>query len=320
MKVLVTGATGAVGQYVLEALMATSHEVRVLALPDSLHRLNFRDRIEIVPGEFADAQAVREAVDGVELVYHAGLAGPPPAHPPEVFTAVNVDGTRNLLRAAVAAEVRRVVMCSSSHVYAPHRSPALWPVAEDAPRAARGGPLQVAHGESLIAAEDLVFEAAARDGLEYGVLRPTVVAGRVSPFIDDLVRAVTTRADRIEIERRIWDVMQWVHGTDVAAAALMVGEDPRARDRCFVVAGDETITAYDVLAMIWEFGNFGRDDNPFADLAARNNIGVKKFEPARLNALGWRPRVDVKRCLAEVLGRHEFYSSTSLKIPPELLD
>ncbi|MEC8796926.1 MAG: NAD-dependent epimerase/dehydratase family protein, partial [Pseudomonadota bacterium] len=169
MKVLVTGPSGAIGQYVLEVLMTTDHDVRVFALPDSMHRINFRDRIEMVPGQLSDKIALAEAVEGVDIVYHTAVVSPPPAMKPETMDAINVEGTRNLVNAC-AGRVKRLVMASSNNVYTPHRSSALWPVLDDAPRMAHGNPQQAALGESLIAAEDIVFEAAAKDQIEYAIL------------------------------------------------------------------------------------------------------------------------------------------------------
>jgi nucleoside-diphosphate-sugar epimerase len=318
VRILVTGPTGAIGQYVLEGLMQTDHDVRVLSLPDSLHRINFRDRIEIVMGELSDDISLAEAVAGVDIIYHCALVGPPPAMSADHMNHVNVAGTRNLLRHA-AGRVSRVVLCSSNNVYTPHRAPAMWPLLDDALREAHGNPQQIALGESLIAAEDAVFEAHARDDQDYAILRPTVVAGRKCPFVEQMIISILKQPGTIEVQRRMWDTMQWAHGSDIAAATLLVGEHPDAANQCFLVAGNEPITIYDVQAHIWDIMNVGKDDNPHRDIAERNNLGLCKFEPRKLRALGWAPRVDVRSCITEVLGRLEFYSSAGIKLPAHML-
>lgn len=299
--------------------MTTDHDVRVFALPDSMHRINFRDRIEMVPGQLSDKIALAEAVEGVDIVYHTAVVSPPPAMKPETMDAINVEGTRNLVNAC-AGRVKRFVMASSNNVYTPHRSSALWPVLDDAPRMAHGNPQQAALGESLIAAEDIVFEAAAKDQIEYAILRPTVVAGRKSQFIENMVISILQNQQNLDMQRRMWDMMQWTHGSDIGHAAMLVGEDERARNECFLVAGEEPITIYDVQKLIWDIMNVGKTDNPYAEIAAQNNIGIPKFEPRKLRALGWRPKVGVKQCIAEVLGRLEFYSSAAVNIPAYMLD
>lgn len=318
-KVLVTGPSGAAGQYVLEMLMTTDHDVRVLALPDSMHRINFRDRIEMVPGQLSDPQALREAVAGVELVFHAAVVGPPPALKPETMMAINAQGTRDLI-AACAGGIRRFVMISSNNVYTPHRSPAMWPLVDDAPRMAHGNPQQTALGESLIAAEDAVMDAAARGEIDFAILRPTVIAGRSAAFIENMIVGILQGTANLDLQRRMWDMMQWTHGTDLARAAALVAEHDGARNQCFLVAGAEQITIYDVQSLIWDIMNIGLSDNPHAELAACHNIGLPKFDPRKLRALGWRPQVGVRQCIAEILGRLEFFSSTAIRLPAHMVE
>lgn len=318
-KVLVTGATGPAGQYILERLMTTNHDVRVLALPDSMHRLNFRDRIEVIPGHLGDPQSLREAVNGVEILFHAALISPPPVLSPERMMEVNARGTAALVTAA-ADQVRRFVLVSSNNVYTPHRSPAVWPLRDDALRMAHGNAQQAALGESLIAAEDAVFDAAARGAFEHATLRPTVIAGRSAQFIDNMVTGILRGTANLDMQRRMWDMMQWVHGTDLSRAALLVAEHPDAANGCFLVAGDTPVTIYDVQAMLWELMNVGRSGNPHLDIAARNNIGLPKFDPARLRALGWAPQTGMRECLMESLGRLEFHSHASLRLPAHMID
>lgn len=317
--VLVTGPTGPAGQYILERLMTTSHDVRVLALPDSMHRMNFRDRIEIVPGHLEDPVSLREALENVEIVFHAALVGAKPGLTPERQMEINGAGTAALAEAA-AGRVSRFVLVSSNNVYTPHRSPAVWPLRDDALRMAHGNPPQVALGESLIAAEDAVFEATERGAFEHVILRPTVIAGRSANFIDNMVIGILKETGNLELQRRMWDIMQWTHGTDLARAALLTAEAPEAANQCFLVAGESPITIYDVQSLLWDILNVGRDGNPHAEIAAINNLGLPKFDPARLRALGWAPEVSVRQCLIEVVGRLEFHSSASLRLPPHMVD
>ncbi len=317
MKMLVTGPSGAAGQYVLEALMRTDNAVRVFALPDSMHRINYRDRIEIVPGDLADLRALDEALEGVDIVFHTALISPPPKIDPDLLEHVNVGGTRNLV-AACRGKVSRFVMVSSNNVYVPHRTPDLWPLTDDAPREAHGNPAQQALGESLIRAEDSVFEASEVGAFDYVMLRPSIISGRTSPFVDNLVTQLIRNPEAAEGLRRMWDTMQWTHGADIGSAALLAADHPDLCNRCALVASEEPITAYDVLSLMWEIMNVGREDNPYAEVASRNNVGLRKFYPARLRAAGWRPRMTAKDCLREVLGRLEFYYSTAAKFPVEL--
>lgn len=314
MKVLLTGPSGAVGQYVLEALMRTDHDVRVLALPDSMHRVNYRDRIEMVPGDLHDRVALEQALDGIELVYHTGLVSPPPALEADLLDHINSGGTRALIRAA-QGRIRHMIMFSSNNVYVPHRDPVLWPVVDDAPREAHGNPMQVALGESLIKAEDAVIEASSKGGFDFTIMRPTIVAGRKSPFLENMITTLIRQPEAADGLRRMWDTMQWIHGTDIGTAALLAAEHPDLLNQHILVSGDEPITAYDVLAQMWEVMNFGRAGNPYSEAASQANVGVQKFHPKKLLGTGWRTEKTSKDCIREILGRLEFYASTSVKFP-----
>lgn len=320
MKILVTGPTGAAGQYILEALMTTDHEVRVLALPETMHRVRFRDRIETIPGDMCDRASLEEAASGVDLVFHTALVSPTATLWADTLDAVNVTGTRNLIDAC-AGQARRTVMVTSNNIYALHRSPAMWPLLDDAPRHAHGTPTQVAEAESLIAAEDALMEAGAAGAFDYAILRPTVIAGRKCPAIESMINTVLrNESAQIEMQRRLWDVMQWTHGTDLARAALLAAEHPQARNQCFLVAGDEPVTLYDIQKIVWDILNVGRGDNPVTEIASRNNIGLAKREPRKLKALGWRPARTVRDCVEEVLARLDFASSQSLRLPAYMMD
>ncbi len=317
-KVLVTGPTGASGQYILERLMTTDHDVCVLALPDSMHRMNFRDRIRIVPGHLHDRQSLDEALQDVDVVFHAALIRPQSVFSHERMRDVNVSGTAALVDAA-GGRVRRFVLISAEAVFAPHRSPMVWPLRDDALRMVSGDAQQAAFAESLIAAEDIVFDAADRGQFEHVTLRPTNIAGRSGGLIDTIVDN-SLRKPVPEGEQQTLDVMHWIHGSDVARAALHVAWHKDAANRCFIASGDQPVTIYDIQAMLWDLLNVGRPWPVLSDTAARNNLGLPKFESKGLKALGWMPEKSIRDCLAECLGRLEFHSSASLKIPQHMLD
>lgn len=119
---LVTGGAGFIGSHIVERLLELSHTVRVLDNFSTGRRENiesFLDRIELREADVRDPGAVREAVDGVDVVFHeAALASVPRSvDDPVSSNEVNVAGTLNVLRASHAAGVRRVVYASSSSIY-----------------------------------------------------------------------------------------------------------------------------------------------------------------------------------------------------------
>jgi nucleoside-diphosphate-sugar epimerase len=122
VRVLVTGGAGFIGSNLARALLARGDEVRVLDNYSSGSRRNLAEiegELEIVEGELRSYERVHNAIRGVELVFHQGAlpSVPRSVHDPLTTSAVNVEGTLNVLLAARDEEVRRVVFASSSSVY-----------------------------------------------------------------------------------------------------------------------------------------------------------------------------------------------------------
>jgi UDP-glucose 4-epimerase len=119
-KVLVTGGAGFIGSNLVRGLLESGDEVRVLDNFSTGNRGNLAGlEVEIVEGELRSYERVHNAVRGVELVYHLGALGSVPrsVQDPLTSSAVNVEGTLNVLLAARDEGVRRVVFSSSSSIY-----------------------------------------------------------------------------------------------------------------------------------------------------------------------------------------------------------
>ena len=120
MKALVTGGAGFIGSNLALALVARGHDVRLLDNFSTGHRANLEPLdAEVVEGDLRSYERVAAAVGGVEVVFHQGAlpSVPRSIQDPLTSTAVNVEGTLNVLLAARDAGVRRVVFASSSSVY-----------------------------------------------------------------------------------------------------------------------------------------------------------------------------------------------------------
>jgi UDP-glucose 4-epimerase len=119
-RVLVTGGAGFIGSNLVRALLERGDEVRVLDNFSTGNRANLADLdVEIVEGELRSYERVHNAVRKTEVVYHLGALGSVPrsVQDPLTSSAVNVEGTLNVLLAARDEGVRRVVFSSSSSVY-----------------------------------------------------------------------------------------------------------------------------------------------------------------------------------------------------------
>ena len=119
-RVLVTGGAGFIGSNVVRALLERGDDVRILDNFSTGSRDNLAELdVEVVEGELRSYERVHAAVRGVEVVFHLGALGSVPrsVQDPLTSSAVNVEGTLNVLLAARDENVRRVVFSSSSSVY-----------------------------------------------------------------------------------------------------------------------------------------------------------------------------------------------------------
>jgi nucleoside-diphosphate-sugar epimerase len=123
-RVLVTGGAGFIGSNLVRALLERGDAVRVIDNFSTGFRANLDGvEVEVVEGDLRSYERVHNAVRGVEIVFHLGAMGSVPrsVQDPLTSTAVNVEGTLNVLLAARDEGVRRVVFSSSSSVYGSSR-------------------------------------------------------------------------------------------------------------------------------------------------------------------------------------------------------
>jgi len=134
-RILVTGGSGFIGSGLVKALVGNGHTVRVLddnsrGAPRRLEEV--KNDIEFVGGDIRDAATVQSAVRGMDEVHHLAFVNGTEFFysAPELVLDVGVKGMVNVIDACRAANVRNLVLASSSEVY---QTPPHVPTAEDAP-------------------------------------------------------------------------------------------------------------------------------------------------------------------------------------------
>lgn len=113
MKIFLTGATGFVGNHVARELAATGADLRLLTRSTSNLKSLEGIRGDAVVGDLRNAESLRPAVAGCDAVMHVAADYRLWVTDPDAMYAANVQGTRDLLRLAREANVRRVVYTSS---------------------------------------------------------------------------------------------------------------------------------------------------------------------------------------------------------------
>lgn len=169
MKILLTGADGFIGSHLAERLVSDGHTVRALVMYDALGRAGLLPAgldLEVFPCDIRDRGRCQAAVQGREVVLHlAALVGIPWSYcSPAAYVQTNVQGTLNLLEAAVQCGVGRFIHTSSSEVYGTARSVLM--TEDHALRA------QSPYAATKIAADQLALSYHYSFGLPVSIIRP----------------------------------------------------------------------------------------------------------------------------------------------------
>jgi len=263
--VLVTGGAGFLGSHLVDRLLADGASVRVLdnlstgsldnlraaarwRSTDAAAALANGNRLEVILGDIRDRQLVRRAMRRVQGVFH--LAALPPrgaslADPAE-FHTVNVQGTLNVLEAALAEGAGRVVLASCASVYG---SPAPGRVMED-------GPVQPA---SLFSASKLAGEMYCRvfhtkHRLETVALRYFTVYGPRQTRVDDSL-TVAAFIDAMRRRRPVTDAdpataLDFTYVDDAVDATVAAAAAAAAAGQTINVGSGQTASVQEVLSIL----------------------------------------------------------------------
>ncbi|MCH8332459.1 NAD-dependent epimerase/dehydratase family protein [Candidatus Sumerlaeota bacterium] len=204
---LVTGGSGYFGCLLVEQLRSRGCAVRVFDRADAHDRP--RD-VDFVQGDIRDERSIRQACEGVDVVYH-NVALVPLAKDREAFWSVNRDGTRNLLRASREAKVAKVIHTSSSAVFGIPKSN---PVDESVDPA----PMED-YGKAKLAAEEHC-RAFAKEGLDVTIVRPRTIMGHGRLGVMQIIFEWTRQGRNLPVLGRGDNVYQFVHAEDLADACI----------------------------------------------------------------------------------------------------
>lgn len=235
MTALVTGAQGFVGARVLAGLSRRGVTARALVRRGMVAPWEPAGTAQRVRGDVTDVQSLLRAMQGCDLVFHCAWGGGSLAD----ARRVNVEGTRNVLTAAAAAGVRRVVHLSTMAVHGRRLPPVL---TEDCPFNLDGDAYGVSKAEGEVAA----FEFGVRCGVEVVALRPTLVYGPRAPL---WVQAYfdRTRREQVALIDGGRGLANLVFVDDLVDAMWAAAERPGISGEAFLISGPEPVTWHDYI-------------------------------------------------------------------------
>lgn len=112
-KVLITGATGFIGNHVTRLCLEQGDEVRVMVMVGEDRSPLAGMDVEYVEGNLLDADSLARAVQGVDKLYHLAALFAVWTKDPDLHYKINVEGTRHIMNAAQAAGIEKIVYTSS---------------------------------------------------------------------------------------------------------------------------------------------------------------------------------------------------------------
>jgi len=231
-QVLITGGSGYFGSLLRDRLRERGQAVRVFDLTDADDR---QSDVGFVAGDIRDEARVGEACAACEVVYHC-VAQVPLAKDRHLFESVNVQGTENLLKAARAAKVRKVIYVSSSAVFGAPKSN---PVTEETAPA----PTE-AYGRAKLEGEHLCANYV-RQGLDVSVIRPRTIMGHGRLGIFQILFEWIRTGYNVPVLGRGENTYQFVHADDLAEACILAAE--RAGSATYNCGTDRYNTMREVL-------------------------------------------------------------------------
>ena len=319
-RALVTGASGFIGRRLVARLLEGASVLRALVrAPETVE--SWSDRVEVVAGDVRDPDRVRAAVADVETVFHLAAT----VHDLRGIRkgehwGVTVEGTRNVLDAAQAAGVKRLVFVSSLAVYG---EPSVAQRDESEPHSPRS-----AYGRAKATAERLVLTLGQTSGIHVSCLRPALVyepgcKGNLPRMIAMIDRGLFPPPPEVGTRRSL------VHVENLVDAVLLAATHWAASGRDYIVADRRAYSTrelYDIIrqalgkpasrwavprGVLTAFGQVGdlvgavRGRSPGFD----SDVVEKLFQPAWFSAdriareLGFDPRWELVHALPEMIAQ-----------------
>lgn len=328
-NILVTGASGFIGQHLITKLARGGVTIRAL-----VHREKFRhpfpSGIEVIQGDIRDQKQVKRAVEGRDTVFH--LAGKAHAlselrEDERDYQSINVGGTQNLLEAALTEGIHNFIFFSSVKAMGEETEATRCFDESVLPQ-----PL-TAYGRSKLAAEQLVLTEGKRNGIHAVCLRLPLVygpgnKGNLFRMIHMIDQGLFPPLPKVE------NLRSMVHIGNVIEAALHVVKHPKASGKCYIITDLKAYSTNEIYETVckelgkkppalriplWVLKCLGHLGNLLGKAQGRRFIfdsdtlhkliGSAWYTPKKIgNELGYIPQVTFEDSLPELI---QWYRSTN---------
>ncbi|MBI2060846.1 MAG: NAD-dependent epimerase/dehydratase family protein [Nitrospirae bacterium] len=243
MRALVTGGGGFIGSHVVRLLLAEGVDVRVLhLLKEDLRNIAGMD-VERIVGDITDPAAVANAVRGCDWVFHLAAIYALWLPKPELMRKVNVEGARNVLRAAGEAGAKKVVYTSSIAAFGGQGIDE--DATEDSPfaYAATGEAYAISKYEGTLVAREF-----AKNGLDVSIVAPTgpVGPGDVGPTPTGKLILATVEMPFVPL---IENNTNWGDVRDIAAGHILAAKKGRKGESYLLGSKNLSLSEFSEIVM-----------------------------------------------------------------------
>ena len=265
--ILVTGATGFIGSYLLPLLLEREAPVRVLVRNPRLLPADVRPRLEVQVGDIRNREAMRRAVEGADTVLHLAACARAWMRDRDAYRAINVAAVETMLDACERFDVRRLVHVSTILTLPPFRP---------APHVGGAG-RPTPYEQTKLEGERLV-ESYAAAGRHAAIVHPTRVFGPGALTDANAVTRAVSLYLHGRLRVRLADggaLANYVYAGDVAAGILLAAE--RGRSGAHYILGGDNVSFEEFLDLVAELGAVHRRTVPLPPTLA---LGVARVAEA----------------------------------------
>ena len=241
-KAFVTGGSGFTGSYLCKALKEKGYAVKALVRKNSNREKLKKWDVEFVEGDLSHPESIKGKIEDVDIVFHIAALYRQEGVSKNMFTKVNVEGTRVLLEESIGAGVKRFVHCSTVGVQGEIANP---PAAEDAPYNP-GDHYQVSklEGEKLALS---YFHDGKIDGV---VVRPVGIYGPGDTRFLKLFRHIYKGNFKMIGKGKALYHLTFVE--DLVEGIILAGETPGASGQIYTLGGNEYLPLTELVKLLAE--------------------------------------------------------------------